>query len=207
MRLLLQFVLLVSLATPVWAGPQSLRSLDETYQALILDGSLSTHEVQRLRIIALSDDLRIDPQEAQAIRRYIQRSHSAEFGGAPSIEASWGGNAPPGWAARTQRLLVELLNEQLGSQRQSWIFRELTAIALRPLTDDERLHSLDLVDHFHEVSRVHRTRDAVSVLSVLFSNPDEFRTNREYLRRLEILGRQFNIPVLLNLGASASIAP
>lgn len=176
-----------------------LNRLKRLYHDLTIDQPLDRTKLDRLVQVALEDDLLIDRQEQALLESFIGHGYTDPTGDeAPEVMTTFDGQAPKGWVARAQRLLLTALHASLLSRRGSLALRELVAIAWRSdLTGDDRTQMLELIDHYREVDTKQQSRDAMVGLSVLIANPDRARLDEAHRYQLAVLARLANSPTVL----------
>lgn len=190
------FLVAFQVAGPLGAMP--LDRLDAHYRSLTIDGTFDAADAENLIGFALSDDLLFSRQEAEFIARCLKRH------GVQDVEPPLA-DAPDGpVVSRARRLMVQALAAGIGKADYRRAMQQLIALAMAPeLTREERFRTLELVDRYRRVDPAVSTRDALEAIALLLINPTEARLDREHRRQLELLERQFQVPILLP-AASAS---
>lgn len=178
-------------AAAAWAVPAS--RIERMAQDLVIDGVFDLDDAERLVRLAWSDDLLVDGQESGALLAVVRRYglRDAEL---PGVDAP----ATPG-VERARRLMVQALRAGIGRTEYRRAMQQLIALAIsEDLTRDDRYRVLELVDRYREVDPAVGTRDALDAIALLLTNPTEARRDREHRRQLELLEKQFQIPVFLD---------
>lgn len=202
MRGLAAVVLLVMVAGALGGAPAGavpLDRLEERYRALMIDGAFDASDAERLMQLALSDDLLLSRQEFEFLMERYRR-HGIEE--AESLAA----DGPEGVAVRRARtLMIQALRAGVGAQAYQRAMQQLILLAMGDdLSREERFRVLDLVDRYRRVDATIATRDALEAIALLLTNPQEARLGREHQRKLELLSKQFQVPILLD-SASRSL--
>jgi len=197
--MLVLLVLLWGVLGGVPAGAVSLDRLEERYRALLIDGVLDASDADRLVVLALSDDLRLSRPEVEFL---VERARRHGLEETESLAA----DGPEGLAAKRARtLMIQALRAGIGAQEYRRAMQQLVLLAMgSDLSREERFQVLELVDRYRRVDATVATRDALEAIALLLTNPAEARLDREHRRKLELLEKQFQVPVLLD-AASRSL--
>lgn len=183
-------------AGPVGAVP--LDRLEARYRSLTIDGTFDAVDAESLISLALSDDLLFSRQEAEFIAQRLKR-HDVQDVEPPVADAADGPVV-----TRARRLMVQALGAGIGGTDYRRAMQQLIALAMAPdLTREERFRTLELVDRYRRVDPAVSTRDALEAIALLLTNPTEARLAREHRRQLELLERQFQVPILLPAASSS----
>ena len=196
MRGLAAVVLLVLVLGPlggVPAGAVPVDRLEERYRALMIDGVFDATDAERLTLLALSDDLLLSRQEADFL---VERHRRHGIEEAESLAP----DGPEGLVVRRARtLMLQALRSGVGAQAYQRAMQQLILLAMgEDLSRDERFRLLDLVDRYRRVDATVATRDALEAITLLLTNPQEARVNREHRRKLELLEKQFQVPLFID---------
>jgi hypothetical protein len=193
------FVLLTGVLGGFPAGAVPVDRLEEQYRALMIDGSFDASDAERLTALALSDDLRLSRQESEFLVERIRRHRLEET-------ETLAADGPEGLAVKRARtLMLQALRAGIGAQQYQRAMQQLVLLAMgSDLSRDERFQMLELVDRYRRVDATVSTRDTLEAIALHLSNPDEARLDREHRRKLELLEKQFQVPVILD-AASRSI--
>ena len=195
MRGLAAVVSLVLLMGPLAgfpAGAVPVDRLEERYRALMIDGEFDASDAERLTLMALSDDLLLSRQESEfLVERH--RRHGLEETESLAVDL------PEGLVVRRARtLMLQALRAGVGAQAYQRAMQQLVLLAMGDdLSRDERYRVLDLVDRYRRVDATVATRDALEAIALLLTNPQEARLNREHRRKLELLEKQFQVPLFI----------
>lgn len=181
------------------AGAVPLDRLEERYRALMIDGVFDASDAARLVVLALSDDLLLSRQEAGFLSERFRR-HGIE-----ETERLAPDPAESLAVKRARTLMLQALRAGVGGQEYRRAMQQLIVLAMDPeLARDERFRVLELVDRYRRVDGTVATRDALEAIALLLTNPTEARLDREHRRQLELLEKQFQVPVILD-AASRSL--
>lgn len=192
-------VLLAGLLGAAPAGAVPIERLEEQYRALMIDGSFDASDAERLTALALSDDLRLSRQEVEfLVERH--RRHGLEEAESLAVDP------PEGIGVKRARtLMLQALRAGVGAQQYQRAMQQLILLAMgTDLSRPERFQVLELVDRYRRIDATVSTRDALEAIALLLTNPDEARLDREHRRKLDLLEKQFQVPVILD-AASRSI--
>lgn len=186
----------VALGLALWAFEAEAvtrERLEERYQALLIDGSFDAEDAERLVDLALSDDLWISAEEA-AFLAEVRERHGVDEGEA------WEADGPETpLVKRARTWMLQAMRGGPASTAYLRAMRQLIALAMDPeLGRDERFRLLELTDRYRRVERTHATRDALEAIALLLANPTEARLDREHRRKLELLEKRFQVPVILD---------
>ena len=184
-------------ASAVHAVP--LAQLEERYKALTIDGAFDDGDAEQLWLLALSDDLLLSRQESEFLAERSRRHAVAET-------ESLAPDGPEDAAVRRARtLMLQALRAGIASAQYRRAMQQLVLLAMDPdLTRAERFRMLELTDRYRRVDGTVTTRDALEAIALLLTNPTEARLDREHRRKLELLEKQFQVPVILD-AASRSL--
>ncbi len=171
--------------------------LEERYRALTIDGGFDAQDAERLRDVALSDDLLLSRSEAEFLAARLRR-HGLE------VDESLTADAPEGPAVKRGRtLMLQALRAGSGGAEYRRAMQQLIGLAMSPeLTAAERFRLLELTDRYRRVDPAVSTRDALEAIALLLTNPTEARLDREHRRQLELLEKRFQVPVILDAAGS-----
>lgn len=210
MRLIVWFVAIVILASagPALATDESLAlyRLRRLHTDLTADQPLDRSKLERLRRVALEDDLMITAAESKLLSEFVRQGYQDPTGEpAPDINPTFDA-APKGWVERARRWLIEALRGGVGTGRTERALKQLVALAWRDdLKATERDEILQLLDNLREIDPAQRSRDAYEALGLILTNPDQARRDENYRRSIETLARKANMPSLFfTLQATAS---
>lgn len=204
---------LLSLAAPAsQAAPlTSAGRLERLAAELTLDQPLDAAKIDRLIREALTNDLLIDRAEAAFLVRALERAEPDGFvDGAPDVTATFDGEAPRGWVARAQKILLSTLRSSTLSRSTATALQQLAALALRPDLDGrDRDRILTLIANYRQVVTTWATRDPLEAIEAALIDPEGALRTAEHRRRLELLDRLGSMPALLPgaRGASPSARP
>ncbi|HEY9899453.1 MAG TPA: hypothetical protein V6D00_09755 [Pantanalinema sp.] len=185
--------------------------LEHLLADLTLDQPLDAAKMDRLIQEALTNDLLIDRAEAAFLAQALDRAEpDGFFDGPPDVTATFDGQAPRGWVARAQKILVSTLRASTLSGATATALQQLGAIALRPDLDaQDRDRILTLIAHYRQVATARVTRDPLEAIEAALIDPQGALRTAEHRRRLELLDRLGNMPSMLrgSREASASTRP
>ena len=95
--------------------------------------------------------------------------------------------------------MVQALRAGVAGSGYRRAMQQLVLLAMDPdLTRAERFRLLELTDRYRRVDPAVATRDAMEAIALLLTNPTEARIDREHRRKLELLEKQIQVPILLD---------
>ncbi len=175
------------------AAAVSPERMETAYRSLTIDGYFDASDAEQLVLLALSDDLLITRPEAVYITERLTRHALTE------VEAPVADPADGVWVQRGRRLLVQALRAGIGGTEYRRAMQQLVVLAMDPAIGlAERFRLLELLDRYRRVDPAVGTRDVLEGVALLLTNPEEARLDREQRRKLELLEKEFQVPVILD---------
>lgn len=178
---------------PLQARAVPVDQLEARYRDLTIDGVYDAADAERMEALALSDDLVLSREEAEylAARR---REHGLD------ASEELAADGPETLAVKRARtLMLQALRAGIGAPGYPRAMRQLIALAMDPeLTREERFRIVELTDRMRRVDPAVASRDVLEGIALLLTNPTEARLDREHRRKLELLEKQFQVPVILD---------